>query len=848
MASRQASAKCCASISDDVAGHQAVASRASTPPELCHDAPTRVALAPGDRIGPYEIQALIGVGGMGEVYRGRDTRLGREVALKLIAPLLADDPSFRRRFEIEAHAASALNHPSIVTIYDIGESAGRSWIAMEWVEGRTLRQAIEEGPLEIADAWSVARQVADGLAAAHAKGIVHRDLKPENVMLGLDGRARILDFGLARVNVVEALEGAHSRVETVAVPARATRAGSILGTVGYMSPEQAAGRQADAQSDQFSLGLLTYEMLSGRQAFERPSVIETLSAIIHDEPTPLAAARADIPLKFGEVISRCLSKPPKNRYESTRDLVAALAACDPRAGSASGIALPAAYDVISGGRPDSRRTSRRLAVAGAAAVLVVGAAAVWHRLGPARALPAIESVAVLPFDSTSQSDAQYLGDGITTALIEQMSRVPSLRVMARGTVFRYRGTSDPRAAGRQLEVGAVVTGRVTRSGDRLSVAAELIDVATGARLWGETYEAPLADVLRVQDAIAANIAEGLRLQLSSDTRRRLEAHGTEDPVAYELFLKGRYLMANDTEEDDAAARALFRQALESDPRFVEARLDIAATYIRSAGNLYSPPTDAWARAEEELAAVLAVDEKNFRARVNRAVRSFLFDWNWAKAEEEFAAVSTDPRLFLSNAYHPLAIYYWVRGRTDDALAVMERALAVDPENFESKVMRADLLAQAGRLDDAVAQYTSLAAAAPEDSRPLYGLADVMRRRGQMLEAIALLRKAYEHSDDPAGIDALATARTEADYEAAEVAVARARLEELQGLAGTRYVSPLDLARLHAQVGDHEQAFANLALALAERSAGLVHLKVDRAWDGIRADQRFAAIVRQVGIP
>jgi serine/threonine-protein kinase len=825
------------------------ASRASQDRELCDHSPTLVPLEPGDRIGPYEVQALLGAGGMGEVYRGRDPRLGRDVALKLIAPALADDPSYRLRFAIEARAASALNHPSIVTIYDIGETNGRSWIAMEWVEGRTLRQVLEDGPLPVGDSWSVARQVADGLAAAHAKGIVHRDLKPENVMLGLDGRARILDFGLARVNVVDSLEGAGSTAETVSMPLRATFAGSILGTAAYMSPEQATGRAVDFRSDQFALGLLAYEMLSGEQAFHRPSVAETLSAIIRDEPEPLVSMRGDVPDPFVRIITRCLAKQPNERFASTRDLVAALAACDPRPGApGSDVLLPAGFDVLPSVRSTARSRSRRFAAAGLAIVALAAAGAAWHLSGSPPSAPAIDSMAVLPFESLSGPDVDYLGEGITDALIGRMSNVPSLRVMARGTVFHYKGAKNPQAVGQQLRVQAVLTGSVARRGDRLSVSAELIEVASGLRLWGDTLDTPFADVLRVQDAIVSNISGALRLRLSSDARRQLTAHGTEDIVAYELLLKGRYLMANDTEEDDIAARDLFRQALQRDPRFIEARLDIVTTYVRSAGNLYAPPTDAWARVDEEMKAVLAIDPGNFTARSNRAVRYFMFDWNWTGAEKEYAAISADPRAFQSNSYHPIAIYHWVRGRTDEAVAVMERGLVVDPENFESKVMLADLLAQAGRLDDAVTQYTALAAAAPDDSRPLYGLAEVMKRRGQIPDAIATLRKAYEQSNEPAGIEALATARTDADYDAAEVAVARARLAELDSLAATRYVSPLDLARLHARIGDAEGAFSSLALAVAERSPGLVHLKVDRAWDRIRADQRFAAVVRQVGIP
>jgi len=848
MALHLASARCFASAVKSLARRKAGArpQRQCDEGDSCHDGHTLVALAPGHRLGPYEIQALIGAGGMGEVYRGRDTRLGRDVALKVIAPRLADDASFRRRFELEARAASALNHPSIVTIYDVGETGGQSWIAMEWVEGRTLRHALDVGPLPVREAWSIMRQVADALAAAHAKGIVHRDLKPENVMLGLDGRARILDFGLARLSAVDALEEAHASAETVAAPERATFAGSILGTVGYMSPEQATGRAVDPRSDQFALGALAYEMLAGRQAFARPSAIETLSAIIREDPVPIASIRSDVSSSFQRVIARCLAKLPKDRFDSSRDLAAALTALDSRPGDVAPAGWPTGPESTTAVKPMATR--RRAALAGAAVLAVVVAAIAWNPFTapPARA---IDSLAVLPFDATtSENAADYLGDGLTEALIDQMSRLPSIRVMARGTVVRFKGMTDPRAAGTQLGVGAVVTGRVTHRGDRLTISAELIETATGLRLWGETYDAPFADVLHVQDAIATKISEGLRLRLSDDLKRTLAAHGTENVEAYELLLKGRHLLANDTEEDDNAARDLFRKAIEKDPRFVEAHLEVAVTYIRSAGNLYAPPTDAWARAEESLKTVVALDPQNFRVRLSHAVRSFMFDWDWARAEREFQELSADPRLLRSNAYHPVAIYFWVRGRVDDAVTLMERALVVDPDNLESRVMHADFLAQAGRLDEAVTEYKAIVAAAPQDSRPLYGLADVLKLRGDMPGAIQTLAKAYELSDEFTGTHALASARTDAEYEAAEVAVARARLADLEGQSKSRYVSPLDIARLQAQIGNRDKAFASLNLALSERSMGLVHLKVDRAWDRIRDDPRFVAVVRRVGIP
>ena len=776
---------------------------------------------------------------MGEVYRGRDTRLGRDVALKVIAPRLAGDPAFRHRFELEARAASALNHPAIVTIYDVGETDGRSWIAMEWVEGRTLRNALTAGPFAVRDAWSVTRQIADGLAAAHAKGIVHRDLKPENVILSADGRAKILDFGLARQSIVEALEGSQSTVQTMPSPVGATVDGLVLGTVGYMSPEQASGRAVDFRSDQFALGVLAYEMLAARRPFERPTAVETLSAIIREDPEPIGSLRADIPDAFRHVIAQCLAKLPKDRFASTRDLATSLDALEYQTATRTAVPVLHVRRV---------RASRRVIVASAVVMVAAAAGLAWNFYGTT-SRASIDSLAVLPFESVSNDqDAEYLGDGLTDALIDRMSRVPSLRVMARGTVFRFRDTKDPRAAGRQLEVGAVLTGRVARRGDRLTVTAELMDIETGQRLWGETYDGPVADVLQVQDSIASNIADGLRLRLSSEQRLSISQSGTHNVAAYELFLKGRSLMMHDTEQDDLEALRVFEEASRLDPKFVEPRVEIVTINVRRAGNLYARPADAWARAAEEVQKVLQIDPDNFSARGILATRRFMFDWDWEAAERDYQELRSDPRILLRTSYHPVAMYLCIRGRTDEAVALMQSALRLDPANLESQVMLGDMLTLAGRLDEAVKTYEALAATAPDDFRPLFGLADIFKRRGDISRAIETLKKAYALSEEDYGVEALASARTEADYERAELIVARERLTELEARAKERYVSPLDLARLNAQLGERDRAFTQLEAAFAERSPGMVSLKIDRAWDRIRDDPRFAQVVRRVGIP
>jgi tetratricopeptide (TPR) repeat protein len=413
-------------------------------------------------------------------------------------------------------------------------------------------------------------------------------------------------------------------------------------------------------------------------------------------------------------------------------------------------------------------------------------------------------------------------------------------------VFRFKGSIDPRAVGQQLGAGAVLTGSVARRGEQIAISAELIDTSTGVRLWGEKYNRASTELLDVQDSIASEIATRLGLHLSQPEKQALARHGTDNTQAYELFLKARFLVRDEVEENVLEGRRLYQQALEMDPRFVDAHLGLAATYAKSAVNGYQPPREAWAQAVAEIRTALELDPGNVLARAALATRRFYYDWDWADVEKEFRELSTNQRLLLGP--QAIAFFYWACGRPDESVALIERALRLDPGNLELRVMKADFLAQAGRLNEAIAGYRAIVVDEPMHPRALFGLADVLSRRGDLNGAIDAQRKAYQLTSEDVGVRALASARTEKDYQSAQIAVARARLDDYEALAKERYVSPLDLARLQAQVGDREKALASLAAAVAERSPMLVLLKVDRSWDRIRVDRRFAAIVREVGIP
>ncbi len=799
-------------------------------------------LTEGSKIGPYEVVARLGAGGMGEVWRARDPRLGRDVAIKVLPDDMSRDPDRVARFRAEARAASALNHPNIIAVYDIGEDGGRTYLAMELLEGTNLRQLLDAGVPPLSKALQISCQIAEGLAAAHARGIVHRDLKPENVMLTTDGVVKILDFGLAKSSPLAA---SGDDEPTMSAPP-VTSAGTLLGTVGYMSPEQVSGAAVDFRSDQFSFGTILYELVTGRRAWKKTTPAETLVAILREDPAPISSGDHIVPAAVSRIVDRSLSKVPQDRYGSTRDLAGDIRYLvdhfsEIQATSVVRLAL----------KPPVRGMRRFAApaVLGFSALIVLAALGAVIRNRLQHGHRAIESLAVLPFENgTRDADSEYLSDGITESLIDQMSRLPALKVMARATVFHFKGSMDPQEAGRKLGVGAVLMGRISRRDGRLSISAELVEVATGARLWGEKYDRPFADLLRVQDEIASVISDGLRLKLTEPEKRALGRHGTENPEAYELYLKARYFFYKDTEEGYLEARRLFNQAVEKDPKFAEAHLGAAETFGVMAADGYLTPAEGCARQREGAHKALALSPGLPQARFVLADSRFFCDWDWDGAERELRELVADPTGLGTLDFRVLALLLWSRGRTEEALSIMEKARRADPGNLAFTVTTADYLKKAGKLEEAAALYRTAMEADPLDPRAPFGLAEVLKRQGDMSGAVGALRKAYELTGEDEGVKALASARTEKDYENAQVAVARVRLRDLEALAKERYVSPLDLARLAAQAGEREKAFQHLDAAFAERSGGLVLLNVDSAWDRIREEPRFAALVKKVGIP
>lgn len=795
------------------------------------------------RIGGYEVLSLLGEGGMGVVYRARDLRLGREVALKVLPPAMAGDAGYLQRFETEARLASVLNHPNIVTIYGVGDEDGVAFIAMELVHGRTLRARLGEGPVPLAVALDLAIQIADALAAAHAVGIVHRDLKPENVMITGNGLVKVLDFGLAR------RDGAIARVADLdATQAQLTQRGMLLGTTAYMSPEQAGGRPAGHASDQFTFGLVLYEVLAGRRAFDRETPVETLSAIIREPPPAIQAVNPDVTDPLQQVLERCLAKDPANRYPSTRDVAVALMAIRDGWNSATApVRSQPSFDSRVSPVAAALPTRRRALWLGATAVVALAIGVTswksWPRGG------AIASLAVLPFvNAARDDDVAHLCDGLAESLTERLSNLPSLTVMARSTVFSVKAkTDDPREAGRRLSVQAVLTGSVTRRAGRLLISAELVEVATGARLWSGTYDRAAADVLAVQDEIASAIVDkGIGLRLSGAERRRLVQHPTEDPASFELYLRAVQRSRLGTEDDYLLARSLLQQAVARDPRFARAYVALASTYAMTAIDGFERPTEAWPQSSRNLRQALEIDPDIGDAHAELATAAFYFNWDWAAAEREWRLALDRPGEPLeTNFLQARALELWAIGRVDEALRIAHQARERNPA---FAVTEADYLLHAGRLAEAGRLYQDAIRDEPGDPRAYFGLADVRRAQSRFDEAIDARRRGHETAGDDSLRDVLAKASGAEGYRQVEQASARLQVQDLESRATTLYASPIELARAYAQLGEREKALSYFPAAFADRAPGLVFLKVDRAWDAVRDDRRFVEAVRRVGLP
>jgi eukaryotic-like serine/threonine-protein kinase len=770
-------------------------------------------LSVGDRLGPYEILAPIGAGGMGEVYRARDSRLGREVAVKVLPEHLADDSQALSRFESEAKAVAALSHPNILVLFDVGEHEGIRYAVTELLAGETLRDRLSRSPLSWRKTIELGVALAEGLAAAHGKEIIHRDIKPANIFVTADGHVKILDFGLARWQETKAPQD-----ETVTLDE--AQAGAVLGTAGYMSPEQVRGEKAGAPSDIFSLGCVLYEAVTGRRAFPGKSAGDTMAAILKDDPPAIADSGRQAPAELERVIDRCLAKNPAQRFHSAHDLAFALRSL-----------LSATGEQKSAVRPRIRPRVM-LSIAATIVILVAAAGLFYWRSHTAQS---IDSLAVLPFANMGGSpDTDYLSDGITDSLIDSLSQLPNLKVMSRSAVFRYKGKeADARTAGRELGVRAVLTGRITQRGDNLSVSTELINVDDNSHLWGEQYNRKLVDALAVQNEIAAHIADKLRLRLSSAQVTHMAARQTANPEAYQLYLKGRYFAGQFSQEGLDKGMNYFRQAIALDPTYALA-YDGVSYYYQLIEDLLMAPSEAMPKAEEAARKALELDDSLVDTHVEMAANYTFYDFDWPAAEREFQRAIT-----LNPSYAPAHEFYsWYlisMRRTDQAIQEGQRAVELDPLSAEIHSILGWVLYFARRYDQAVAELHKCLELDPNYWIGYYYLGQVYAQQGRLDDAMAAQRKSAEILKGASWpLEEIAL-----DYAlAGKNSEARQALRDLQANSRHIYISPYGIATAYAALGDKDQAFAQLEQTYAQRSQFIGFLKVDPEVDSLRSDPRF----------
>jgi TolB-like protein/Tfp pilus assembly protein PilF len=792
----------------------------------------------------YRIVGELGRGGMGVVYEAEDTRLGRRVALKFVPEQSTADPDSLGRFLREARAASALNHPNICTIHDIGEHDGRPYIVMERMEGETLDRLVSRGALPADRAIDLGIQIADALDAAHAAGFVHRDVKPANIFVTTRGQAKILDFGLAKLVAGPDPIAMGSAADTASRHV-VTTPGSTVGTIAYMSPEQALGKDLDARSDLFSFGVVLYEMVAGERAFGGTTTAAVFDAILNRAPTSPLRLHPELPDGLEAVVGRALEKDPELRYQSAADLRADLTRL--RRDTSAGI-RPAASTAQR--VPATRKRGGRiwLAVGFVGLLVLATAAVVWLResLAPSPEETRLASIAVLPFvNETGDPDAEYLSDGVTETLISQLSRLEDLKVMARNTVFRYKGADiDPQGAGREMGVAAVLMGRVDRRGDTLVIGTELIDVAEGTQLWGDRFTRRIDDLLVVEANIARAIADRLRVELTGDEQSTLARRPTDNAEAYELYLRGRFHWNKRTGEHLRKSLEYYDRAIELDPEFALAHAGRAATFTVLGDLGFATSVEAYPGARAAALEALDLDPDLAEAHTTLAMVTFEFDWNWDEAEREFRqALALNPRYATTHQWY--AEFLMAMGRFDEALAEIEIALELDPLSLIVNHVHANILHFAGRNDEALEAFREGLEMQPDFLNGQIMLTETMIVEGYGEELVP----EFERTAVLFGVDPELIPGARAGWEAGgRAGLFRWWLDALERTSRESFVHPVYFIVIHAQLGNADEAIELLEQSYADRDVTLAYIRHAPMLDVMRSDPRLQELVERMSFP
>jgi serine/threonine protein kinase/Flp pilus assembly protein TadD len=823
----------------------------------------------GAKLGRYEICRQLGAGGMGEVYLAQDTKLDRQVALKILPREFAEDKDRMSRFVREAKSASALNHPNIITIYEIGEIDSTHFIAAEYITGETLHSRLTQNPLDLKTALDLAIQIASALDAAHRVGIIHRDIKPENVMIRPDGLVKILDFGIAKLSEPPTVVGGLGVDEdaATAIKPQSTSPGMIIGTAHYMSPEQAKGKGVDARTDIFSFGIVCYEMLTSRRAFAGENALDAIGAILHKEPTPLKQILPSLPTEIERIVNKTLRKDRDERYQTARDLLTDLKDAkrelefqdtlertsaphreEPKTEMMTAPATAEPQSATSSAEfitEEIKKHKLGFALGVLMLLALIGVGVWFFYLRSSTGSAPIDSIAVLPFQNRSaDADTEYLSDGLAESLIYRLSQLPNLKVSPTSSVFRYKGKeTDAIKIGSELGVNAVMTGRIAQRGENLTISVELVDVRNNKLLWGEQYERKISELLVTQREIAAEIANKLQLKLSGEGEQRLAKKYTDNNEAYQLYLKGRFYWNKRDGESFRKAIEQLKAAADKDPNFALAFVGLADCYalLPEYGN--TPSSEALPQAKIYAERAHQIDDSLGEALISLANVNSL-SWNWAEADNEFKrGIELNPNY--ATGYKWYGLQLGTLSRFDEALPKLKRAQELEPLSISISLNLADIYFMKGDLNAAVEQCQRTIELDPNWYYAHQYLGLGYLKQGRTAEALTEAEKSVELSKRhsiPLGVLGYIYAQTGKRNEAAAI------LEELRERFAKRQANGYDVARVYVGLGDKDQAFAWLEKDFQARSSLLPYWLNSPPLDSLRDDPRFKDLARRMGMP